>query len=160
MNIEQLSKAIGEKLLAQNMKLTTAESCTGGLVSAAITEVPGSSAWFGRGFVTYSNEAKIAMLDVMPEMLAEHGAVSEAVAEAMAKGALQYSLADVAVAITGIAGPSGGTDDKPVGTVCFAWAFREQSTATITQNFIGNRQAVRRQATLYCLQELLSLIPS
>lgn len=152
----ELCKQIGVALEKNGLILSTAESCTGGLVSAAITDIPGSSAWFDRGFVTYSNQAKIAMLGVNPATLQQHGAVSEATAIAMAEGVQKNSNANVTLATTGIAGPDGGTADKPVGTVCFAWAFEHQVTATITQCFLGNRQSIRKQAVVYALQELLA----
>lgn len=154
--LRELSKQIGLVLEKKGLILTTAESCTGGLVAAAITETPGSSIWFDRGFVTYSNQSKISMLGVSPATLQQHGAVSEATAVAMAEGAQKHSNAHIAVAITGIAGPEGGTDDKPVGTVCFAWALEQQVPATITQCFLGNRQSIRQQAVVYVLQELLA----
>lgn len=154
--LKALCSQIGIALEKKGLILSTAESCTGGLVAAAITDIPGSSAWFDRGFVTYSNQAKISMLGVSPATLQQHGAVSEATAIAMAEGAQKHSSAQITLATTGIAGPDGGTDDKPVGTVCFAWAFEHQVTATITQCFVGNRQAIRQQAVMYVLQELLA----
>lgn len=117
-----------ERCRAAKMRLVTAESCTGGLVAATLTEVPGSSAVFGRAFVAYSNDAKIEMLGVRPDMIDRHGAVSGEVACAMADGALAHSAADIAIAVTGIAGPDGGTDEKPVGLVHFACAMRGQPT--------------------------------
>ncbi len=132
--------------------LCTAESCTGGLVSAALTAIPGSSAGFERGYVTYSNAAKQACLGVPHSVLEETGAVSESTAQAMAEGALQHSQADYALAITGLAGPEGGTADKPVGTVCFAWAGKDKSTHTATHQFGGDREAVRLQAALTALR--------
>ena len=123
--------------------MATAESCTGGLIAGAITDVAGSSGWFDRGFVTYSNEAKIEMLGVQADTLAAHGAVSEATAAEMAAGALARSRADLAVAVTGVAGPDGGSAAKPVGTVCFAWARAGEPVATATRHFPGDREAVR-----------------
>jgi nicotinamide-nucleotide amidase len=131
--------------------LTTAESCTGGWVAQCVTDVPGSSAWFDGGFVTYSNAAKEAMLGVPAFLLAAHGAVSEPVASAMAAGALQSGRADLAVAITGIAGPSGGTTDKPVGMVCFAFQRRAEQCTTTTEFFRGNRREIRQQAVEFAL---------
>lgn len=137
----------------------TAESCTGGLVSAAITSVPGSSQWFDRAFITYSNEAKQAMLDVPAQTLEEHGAVSEETVRAMVSGALHHSRADVAVAISGIAGPDGGTPGKPVGTVWLCRGRREQDPSSYTATlyrFEGDRQAVREQAACEALRGLLT----
>jgi nicotinamide-nucleotide amidase len=130
-------------LLDRRWTVATAESCTGGLIAGAITDVAGSSAWFDRGFVTYSNAAKIEMLGVRPETLAALGAVSEAIAREMAAGALARSVADVAVAVTGVAGPAGGTAEKPVGLVCFAWAIRDGAPESRTERFGGDRAAVR-----------------
>ncbi len=127
--ITALAVDLGARLAARRALCVTAESCTGGLVAGAITDVAGSSAWFDRGFVTYSNEAKMELLGVPAATLAQHGAVSEAIARAMAEGALARSRASVAVAITGIAGPGGGSPEKPVGTVCFAWAVRDAPDA-------------------------------
>jgi len=146
-------EALASLLLARGQLLATAESCTGGLIAASCTEVAGSSAWFERGFVTYSNEAKTELLGVPAELIERHGAVSEEVARAMAAGALAHSRADIAVAVTGIAGPTGGSDAKPVGTVWLAWAERGQSDAhgapgTVAVHaekawFPGDRRAVR-----------------
>lgn len=154
----ELCEQIGDRLRKDKLLLSVAESCTGGLVAAAITDIPGSSAWFDTGFVTYSNEAKMTLLGVRSATLQQHGAVSEATAIAMAEGAKKNSRAQIALATTGIAGPGGGSEDKPVGMVCFAWALEHQVSATITQHFIGDRQSVRRQATTYALQELLALL--
>ena len=123
--IVELAAELGRRLAARRAFVTAAESCTGGLVAGAITAIPGSSGWFQRGFVTYSNEAKTEMLGVPAETLARHGAVSEETARSMAEGALRTSRADYAVAITGVAGPDGGTAAKPVGMVCFGWAARD-----------------------------------
>ena len=146
-----LAQDVGSLLAAQGLVLVTAESCTAGGVAYAVTQVPGSSAWFDRGMVVYSNEAKLRMLGVPPAYLRDYGAVSEPVARAMALGALQHSAAHVAIAVTGIAGPDGGTPDKPVGTVCFAWAQRRDAGAapwvrTATRHFSGDRAAVRTQS--------------
>jgi len=122
--LEQLSADLGRALRAEHLMLTTAESCTAGGVAYAVTLSPGSSQWFDRGFVTYANDAKLQVLGVAPAYLRDFGAVSEPVARAMALGALSHSNAQVAVAVTGIAGPEGATETKPVGTVCFAWAIR------------------------------------
>ena len=150
-----LAVRVGTVLKASARILATAESCTGGLIAGAITEVAGSSAWFDRGFVTYSNPAKVEMLGVRPRTLATAGAVSEATAAEMAAGALARSRADVAVAVTGIAGPDGGTPDKPVGTVCFAWARRGAAPVTATHHFPGDRAAVRAATVAMALQGLI-----
>ena len=152
-----LSTTVGQALQARGLLLATAESCTGGGVAQAVTDVGGSSAWFERGFVTYSNGAKSTMLGVPAELIAAHGAVSEEVAAAMAQGALARSDARVAVSTTGIAGPTGGVPGKPVGTVCFGWAMdgRVQTQRLV---FAGDRQAVRAQAVAHALQELLRFI--
>jgi len=146
---------LGKALQARGARVATAESCTGGLVAGAITAIAGSSAWFERGFVTYSNEAKIEMLGVAAGTLAAHGAVSEATAAEMASGALARSRADVTVAVTGIAGPDGGTPGKPVGTVCFGWARRGGAVATATRHFPGDRAAVRAATVDVALQGIL-----
>ena len=135
--------------------LATAESCTGGWVAKVITQVSGSSQWFDRGFVTYSNIAKQEMLAVSAETLQQHGAVSEATVREMAVGALRHSHAQVALAISGIAGPGGGTADKPVGMVCFAWATADGPVTAATHRFQGNRDSIRRQAVLTALEGLL-----
>lgn len=135
----------------------TAESCTGGGVAQAITAIAGSSEVFDRGFVTYSNEAKVEMLGVDPALIEAHGAVSEAVAQAMARGALAASRADVAVAITGIAGPGGGTAAKPVGTVCFAWAVRGGRVSSTTRRLPGDRRAVREASVRAAIDGLVDL---
>lgn len=137
--------------------LATAESCTGGMIAAHCTDLAGSSVWFERGFVTYSNAAKTEMLAVDAALIAQHGAVSEAVARAMATGALQHSKAQVAVAVTGIAGPSGGSLDKPVGTVWFAWATPSGLTSEL-QEFPGDRAAVRAATVRHALQTLVRLL--
>ena len=150
----ELSIDLGAALSARGWTAATAESCTGGLVAGAITDIAGSSGWFDRGFVTYTNEAKIDMLGVDPDALARNGAVSEATAIAMAEGALRASRADVAVAVTGIAGPAGGTSAKPVGTVCFAWARRGGLATAATRHFSGTRDDVREAAVIVALQGL------
>ena len=136
--------------------MATAESCTGGLIAGACTDLAGSSAWFERGFVTYSNEAKTAMLGVDAALIARHGAVSEPVARAMAEGALAHSRAQVSVAVTGIAGPTGGSAAKPVGTVWFGWCVQGQVTSEL-QRFDGDRAGVRAAAVRHALQRLLAL---
>ena len=150
-------ETLAELCLAQNTKVVTAESCTGGMVSAAITDLAGSSQWFDAGFVTYSNEAKTAMLGVQVATLIEHGAVSEAVVKEMALGAVKNSQAQFAVSISGIAGPGGGTPGKPVGTVCFAVSDALNSQAE-TCVFEGDRASVRQAACERALTLLLNFI--
>lgn len=150
----QLSEQVGLALKARGATVTTAESCTGGWVAKVITDIAGSSAWFERGFVTYSNEAKAQMIGVREETLAQHGAVSEPVVVEMAVGALKAARADFAVSISGIAGPDGGSEEKPVGTVWFAVASASGEGITRRECFSGDRDAVRRQATAYALQTL------
>lgn len=142
--LEQLAEHVGEKLRARGWMAATAESCTGGWVAEAITAIPGSSAWFDRGFVTYSNAAKQEMLGVHETTLMAHGAVSEQTAREMAAGALRNSQAQIAVATTGVAGPTGGTATKPVGMVCFAWATVHGGVESTTRVFAGDRATVRR----------------
>ena len=154
-NLTQISL----RLLARRHMLATAESCTGGMIAAACTDLSGSSQWFERGFVTYSNEAKAEMLAVPPGLIEEHGAVSESVARAMADGALAHSRAQVSLAVTGIAGPTGGTEAKPVGTVWFAWCV-DGETHSEMQHFAGDRAAVRVATVRYALKRLLSLLPA
>lgn len=137
--------ALAEILLSRNMKIVTAESCTGGGIASAITDLPGSSGWFECGFVTYSNEAKIRYLDVAPTTIEQSGAVSEQTVRAMVSGAVNNSLGDIAVAVSGVAGPGGGSVDKPVGTVWFAWGNAEHQISECC-HFAGDRQAVREQA--------------
>ena len=153
--IAALAAELGRRLAARHAFAATAESCTGGLVAGAITAIAGSSGWFDRGFVTYSNEAKMELLGVDADTLARNGAVSEATAKAMAEGAIRASRADLAVAVTGIAGPAGGTAAKPVGMVCFAWAMRGGLTTAATHRFNGDREAVRRVSVLVSLQGLI-----
>jgi nicotinamide-nucleotide amidase len=151
-----LATRLGGLLQARGWHVSTAESCTGGLVAGAITDVAGSSGWFERGFVTYSNEAKMDMLGVRAETLAAHGAVSEATAREMAAGALARSAADLVTAVTGIAGPSGGSPEKPVGLVCFAWACRGGAVVSGTRRFGGDRAAVREAAVAVALDGLIA----
>ncbi len=150
-----LAAKLGAALAARSLTCAAAESCTGGLVAGAITDVAGSSGWFDRGFVTYSDAAKIDLLGVPAATLERHGAVSEATARAMAEGALARSRADLAVAITGIAGPAGGTPGKPVGMVCFAWSRRGAITTVRTEQLPGGRDAVRRASVVIALAGLL-----
>jgi len=149
-----LASALGHALKQRGYLLTLAESCTGGMAAQAITSIAGSSDWFDRGFVTYSNSAKIEMLDVDNTTLETCGAVSEQTAAEMAIGALQNSHAQIAGSITGIAGPSGGSTEKPVGTVCFALVGTHLPMFTCTQRFAGDRTAVRQQATAFILAAL------
>jgi len=153
-----LAARAGARLKAQGLMLVTAESCTGGWVAEAVTAIAGSSDWFERGFVTYSNAAKQEMLGVSAGTLAAHGAVSEQTACEMAAGALVRSRAQVAVAITGIAGPAGGTPEKPVGTVCFAWSRHTGASVAQTRRFEGDRASVRRQSVIAALQGVLELL--
>jgi nicotinamide-nucleotide amidase len=146
-------QAVADNLLRRQWMLATAESCTGGMVAAACTDLAGSSAWLERGFVTYSNAAKTQMLGVDAQLIATHGAVSEPVARAMAQGALQHSAAQVALAITGVAGPGGGTDAKPVGMVWFGFA-GPWGVHSEVQHFGGERAAVRQAAALHALLRL------
>jgi len=153
-----LAEKVAATLIARGAMLATAESCTGGWVSQVLTAIAGSSAWFERGFVTYSNAAKEEMLGVRAETLAAHGAVSEPVAREMALGALARSHASCALSVTGIAGPSGGSAEKPVGTVCLAWAAAGRPARAETRRFPGDREAVRRQSVERALQGLLELL--
>jgi nicotinamide-nucleotide amidase len=153
-----LATLVGARLCAKGLMLTTAESCTGGWVSQAVTSVAGSSDWFERGFVTYSDAAKQEMLGVSARTLAAHGAVSEETARDMATGALAHSRAQVAVAITGIAGPGGGSPEKPLGMVCFAWAVTDGTISVQTRHFEGDRENVRRQSVIAALQRVLELL--
>ncbi|MEI8208939.1 MAG: CinA family protein [Methylococcales bacterium] len=148
----EISQQLGRLLQSKDKKISTAESCTGGWISQIITDVPGSSAWFDRGFVTYSNAAKMQMLGVKPETLDAFGAVSAQTATEMANGALQNSDADCAIAVTGIAGPTGGTTTKPVGTVFIAWAYKNQETTVIKKRFTGNRFKIRQQTVKLALE--------
>jgi nicotinamide-nucleotide amidase len=158
--LTQLAVRVGRHLLRGHRTVTTAESCTGGWISKALTDVAGSSEWFSEGFVTYSNESKVARLGVPVRVLRKHGAVSRATAEYMAKGALRRAKAQVAVAVTGIAGPGGAVADKPVGTVWLAWATRRGRKVKVTaqlNRFRGDRDAVRRSTVRTALQGLLKI---
>jgi nicotinamide-nucleotide amidase len=155
--VHQLAIRAGNKLRDARIMLATAESCTGGMVAAAITDISGSSGWFERGFVTYSNQAKTEMIGVPAELIEKHGAVSEPVARAMAEGALRNSRAQVSLAITGVAGPGGGTPEKPVGMVSFGWSNRLH-TSVETLVFKGDREQIRVQAATHALRGLLALI--
>jgi nicotinamide-nucleotide amidase len=151
------SAQVADLMLKRQWMLATAESCTGGLIAGACTDLAGSSAWFERGFVTYSNAAKTEQLGVDAELIATHGAVSEPVVRAMALGALQHSHAQVAIAVTGVAGPSGGSADKPVGTVWFGWA-TPAGVQTQAQHFAGDRAAVRAATVHHALCQLAALL--
>lgn len=153
--LERLAAQVGVALKARGWRLATAESCTGGWLAQAITAIPGCSAWFDRGFITYSNEAKREVLGVQADTLAAFGAVSEATVREMAAGALTRSRAEVAVAISGIAGPGGGSADKPVGTVCFAWALVGRTPEAVTCHFDGDRCSIRKASVQRALQGLL-----
>ncbi len=153
---EQPAIQLGQRLAARGLRVATAESCTGGLVAAAITAIAGSSQWFDRGFITYSNEAKIEVLGVPQATLDEFGSVSEETARALATGALERSLADASVAVTGVAGPAGGNPGKPVGMVCFGWAVRGTAPTSATGHFAGGRKAVRQASVVAALEGLLA----
>lgn len=153
--LEALAAKLGALLLANGEKLATAESCTGGWVAQCLTAISGSSDWFERGFVTYSNEAKQEMLGVEPETLLKHGAVSETTASAMAAGALRHSHANWALSITGIAGPAGGSLEKPVGSVCFGWVGPDGRVEVESCFFPGSREEIRSQSVAHALTGLL-----
>jgi len=150
-----LAIIVGARLKARGLRLATAESCTGGWVAGAVTAIAGSSEWFDRGFVTYSNDAKMEMLGVSAATLEAFGAVSEQTAGEMAAGALAHSKAQLALSITGVAGPGGGSAEKPVGMVCFGWAGEGGAPLVITRNFSGDRESVRRQSVICALQGVL-----
>jgi len=158
--VNALAQEVGAKLKAAGATLVTAESCTGGWVSEVVTSVAGSSAWFDRGFVTYTNAAKQDLLGVQAATLQKHGAVSEETAREMARGALARSPATVAVSVTGIAGPGGAVPGKPVGTVCFGWARRGGAVTSETRRFDGDREAVRRQSVVHALQGVIRTLDS
>ena len=155
--MNELAHRVGARLKAAGAVLATAESCTGGWVAEVVTSIAGSSSWFDRGFVTYSNEAKQEMLGVKAGTIERHGAVSEETAREMAKGALERSRATIAVSVTGIAGPTGGSDAKPVGMVCFAWATKK-GERTGTQRFQGDRESVRRLSVIHALEGVLETL--
>lgn len=156
--IEEMAKRLGELLAQHDYSLVTAESCTGGGLSEIITRIAGSSGWFDRAYVTYSNAAKVEMIGVSEETLNSFGAVSENTAIEMAEGALNNSHADLSVSITGIAGPGGGSPEKPVGMVCFAWSNRQGETRSTEIIFQGDRQTIRQQACLLAMQGLLEYL--
>ncbi|HEX5094181.1 MAG TPA: CinA family protein [Burkholderiales bacterium] len=155
--MNELAQQVGAALKSRALRLVTAESCTGGWVAMALTAVPGSSDWFERGYVTYSNAAKREDLGVSEATLQRHGAVSEDTAREMAAGALKRGAAQVALAITGVAGPTGGTPGKPVGMVCFAWTYGSKMRSE-TKRFGGDRESVRRQSVVHALQQVLELL--
>ena len=154
----RLAKEVGAELKRRALMLAAAESCTGGWIAEAVTMVPGSSEWFERGFVTYTNIAKREMLGVRETTLERHGAVSEAVVIEMAEGALAHSHAQVTVAVSGVAGPGGGTPEKPVGTVCFAWGASGAAARPETRRFPGDREEVRRASVEHALKGVLALL--
>ena len=155
--MDELAKTLGQRLKAGAERLVTAESCTGGWAAQVVTSVAGSSDWFERGFVTYSNDSKQELLGVRAQTLARHGAVSEETAGEMAQGALARSKGTVALAVTGVAGPGGGSAEKPVGMVCFAWASRRGVRAE-TRHFSGDRDSVRRQSVVHALEGVLKML--
>ena len=156
--LETLAEQVGAALQSRGLMLASAESCTGGWVGAAVTAIAGSSQWYDRGFITYTNASKQEMLGVSATTLAENGAVSEPTVREMAAGALKHSYAHVALAISGIAGPGGAVPGKPVGTVCIAWALRSGASRAQTFHFDGDRSAVRQQAVNAALRGVLEMI--
>lgn len=166
--LQMLASRLGEALCARGIFMATAESCTGGWVSKVVTDIPGSSAWFDCGFVVYNRNAKHGMLGVPMDMIETHGEVSEPVVRALAQGALSKSRAALSIAISGIAGPTGGSEEKPVGTVCFAWGMADMVAGMVrnikvesaVQHFDGDRESVRRQAVAHALQGALDILGS
>lgn len=158
MTIEDLARNVGSALAQQGLMLASAESCTGGWLGQAITSIAGSSGWYERGFIAYAVISKHEMLGVSSATLEQYGAVSEETAYEMAEGAIARSHAQVAVAVTGIAGPDGGTAEKPVGMVCFAWLVKDGLARTETRYFSGNREAIRRQSVAGALQGVIDLL--
>ncbi len=156
--LQTTAKQLSEFLLEKKWMIATAESCTGGWIAKTLTDLAGSSRYFDRGIVTYSNAAKMKMLGVTAETLEQHGAVSEETVAEMASGMLQRSQAQVAVAVSGIAGPSGGSVEKPVGMVCFGWAFKNGQIVTKTRCFDGDRDQIRMQTVQFALSEIQSLV--
>jgi nicotinamide-nucleotide amidase len=156
--LHQLAAELGEKLRARGWMLATAESCTGGWVGQLLTSLPGSSNWYERGFITYANTAKIEMLGVPVEILDTHGAVSEETASAMAAGALAHSHAQATLAISGIAGPGGGTPQKPVGLVCYGWALADGTVMSSTCRLDGDREEIRSRAVAAAMRGLIELL--
>ncbi len=156
--LTEQAQRLAQLLIQSGLSVVTAESCTGGQLSEIMTRIPGSSTWFDCGFVTYSNKAKQELLHVPESIIKEYGAVSEETAIAMAEGALGNSHADVSVAITGIAGPDGGSEDKPVGTVCLAWSMKNAGTQATRIHFEGDRLKVRDQSCMLALQGLIEIL--
>lgn len=157
--IADLTAALAAELKAHGRRIATAESCTGGWIAKVCTDLAGSSAWFERGYVSYSNESKQELLGVRPALIHRFGAVSAEVAAAMAAGARQRADVDYALSVSGVAGPDGGSPDKPVGTVCFGWALTDSESETETLLFVGDRDAIRRQTVAYALKGILSRLP-
>ena len=156
--LHQLAVELADRLRARGWMLATAESCTGGWAGQLLTSLPGSSQWYERGFITYANAAKVEMLGVPEETLATHGAVSEQTASAMAAGALKHSHTQAALAISGIAGPGGGTPQKPVGLVCYGWALADGTVMSSTCRLDGDREEIRSRAVAAALRGLIELI--
>lgn len=154
----ELAIQLGEQLKSLNHRIATVESCTGGGIAQSITSIAGSSEWFEYGFVTYSNTAKTELVGVPQALLQNHGAVSVEVATAMAEGGLRGSHANYCIAVTGIAGPDGGSAEKPVGTVCFAWASQHWNPVAEQVHFTGDRDSIRQQSVSYALSNLLDLL--
>jgi nicotinamide-nucleotide amidase len=154
----RLAERVGQALKEKGFMLASAESCTGGWIGEAVTAVAGSSEWFERGFITYSNAAKQEMLGVLPSTLEMHGAVSEQTVLEMASGALRSSHASIAVSVSGVAGPAGGTATKPVGMVCIGWCVRDAAPFAVTHRFSGDREAVRRQSVVVALEGVLKAV--
>jgi len=157
LTLKELAKTVGDSLVLQDVSLATAESCTGGWVSMLVTSIAGSSSWFDRGFVTYSNEAKQEMLSIDSEVIEIHGAVSEETARSMAQGAVDNSHAQAALSVTGIAGPDGDSAEKPVGTVCFGWLLDRQCN-TETCQFTGDRDQIREQSVRHALTGMIAIL--
>ena len=155
LELYRLAESVGQTLKREGLLLASAESCTGGWIGEAVTAVPGSSDWYERGFITYSNAAKQEMLGVLSATLESHGAVSEPTVREMAAGALKNSHAAVAVSVSGVAGPSGGTATKPVGMVCIGWCVRGSAPFAVTKYFTGDRESVRRQSVVAALEGVL-----
>ncbi len=156
----EMAERLARLLLARGMMVTVAESCTGGGIAQAMTNTPGSSKWFERGFVSYSNNSKKELLGVSEDTLVTFGAVSEQTAGEMATGALDNSHAQISVAVTGIAGPDGGTNEKPVGLVCFGWSIKDEPTKTASMVFQGDRNTIQQQSIRMAIQGLLDLLES
>lgn len=156
MDFIKLASSVGQALIKRSWQVVIAESCTGGWLAQVLTSIPGASAFFDRGFVTYSNESKMDLLGVSAETLSKFGAVSEQTVLEMVQGALKHSQAQVAVAITGLAGPSGGSEAKPIGTIWFGVASQDKSTLTKCEHFSGDRESIRKQAVQFALDMLIN----